>query len=279
MATLADYRDREHWSFSALNQFLNICSLQFAFQRIQKLPPQFTPVALSFGSAFHRAMEWVHLNRRDGKTVLEQEARDLFRDLWSRQVQEDQNIRFDEEITESTCSAQGAELVATFLKAVDPEEQVVQVNEAFAVPLIDAQGSVLEKPMVGEIDCVVRKGGITTLVDWKTSGRRWAKDQAQKSLQATAYLYGYRQLHGRDAAMRFDIVVKNKTPVFEQHLTVRTQDQFHRMVELVRTADAMIAAGHFLPSEQSFSCSGCQYGEACRAWHRESSRVSVRLAA
>jgi hypothetical protein len=27
MATLDDYRAREHWSFSALNQFLNICSL------------------------------------------------------------------------------------------------------------------------------------------------------------------------------------------------------------------------------------------------------------
>jgi len=279
MATLSDYRDREHWSFSALNQFLNICSLQFAFQRIHKLTPQFTPVALSFGSAFHRAMEWAHLLKQEGKTPREHEARDRFRDLWSRQVHEDPNIRFDEEITENTCSDQGADLVAAFIQASDPDEQVVRVNEAFAVPLVDQQGLVLEKPMVGEIDCVVSKAGVTTLVDWKTSGRRWPKDQARKSLQPTVYLYGYRQLYNRDVAMRFDVVIKNKTPVCEQHSTTRTPDQFNRMVEMIKTVDAMIAAEHFLPAEQGFSCAGCPYGEACRAWHCQSSRIHVRMAA
>ena len=230
MATLNDYRDREHWSFSALNQFLNICSLQFAFDRIYKLEKTFTPVALAFGSAFHRVLEWAALLRKEAKTPQEDEARDLFRDLWSRQVQEDANIRFDDEITADTCSTQGADLVAAYLKAADPEERVLSVNEAFAVPLVDAQGSVLEKPLVGEIDCTVRKGEQTVLVDWKSSARRWPKDQADKSLQPTVYLYAYRKLYAQEAPMRFDVVVKNKTPVCEQHVTTRTVDQFHRMV-------------------------------------------------
>ena len=79
--------------------------------------------------------------------------------------------------------------------------------------------------------------------------------------------------------MRFDVVVKNKTPVVEQHVTMRTQDQFDRMVELVKQAEKMIAAEHFLPSEQGFYCSGCPHQEACRAWHRSTARVSVRMAA
>ncbi len=279
MASLNDYRDRPHWSYSALNQFLNICSLQFAFQRIYRLTPQFTPVSLSFGSAFHRAMEWAHLSKQEGSVPSESVARERFRDLWSRQVQEDRNIRFDDEITPDTCSAQGADLVAAFLWAADPDEEVVQVNEAFAVPLVDAQGQVLEKPMVGEIDCVVRKGGITTLVDWKTSAKRWSRGQADKSLQPTVYLYGYRQLYAQILPMRFDVVVKNKTPVVEQHLTTRSEDQFHRMVELIKRVDEMVAAEHFLPSEQGYSCAGCQYGEACRAWHRQTSRIHVKMAA
>jgi hypothetical protein len=53
MATLAEYRAREHWSFSALNPFVNICALQFAFDRIYRLPKALTPVTLAFGSAFH----------------------------------------------------------------------------------------------------------------------------------------------------------------------------------------------------------------------------------
>ena len=279
MATLNDYRDREHWSFSALNQFLNICSLQFAFDRIYKLEKTFTPVSLAFGSAFHRVLEWAALLRKEAKTPQENDARDLFRDLWSRQVQEDANIRFDDEITADTCSAQGADLVAAYLKAVDPEEQVLAVNEAFAVPLVDAQGSVLEKPLVGEIDCRVARGGRTTIVDWKSSARRWPKDQADKSLQPTVYLYAYRQLYAQEAPMRFEVVVKNKTPVCEQHVTTRTQDQFDRMVELVKQAEKMIAVEHFLPSEQGFYCSGCPHQEACRTWHRQTARVSLRMAA
>ncbi len=279
MATLNDYRDREHWSFSAINQFLNICSLQYAFDRIYKLEKRFTPVSLSFGSAYHRALEFIHLMRKEGRPTSESEARDLFRDLWSRQVKEDENIRFDEEQTEDTCSAQGADLVAAFLKELDPQEEVVQVNEAFAVPLIDAAGNVLEKPLVGEIDCTVRKGGITTLVDWKTSARRWPKDQADKSLQPTVYLYAYLKLYAQEVPMRFDVVVKNKTPVVERHETTRTVDQFHRMVELVKVAERMIQAEHFLPSEQGFYCAGCPYQEACRGWYRGAGRVSVRMAA
>ncbi len=81
MSTLHDYRDREHWSFSALNQFLNICSLQFAFDRVYRLERAFTPLPLSFGSAFHRALEWLHLMRKDGAEIKETEARDIFRDL------------------------------------------------------------------------------------------------------------------------------------------------------------------------------------------------------
>ena len=276
MATLNDYRSREHWSFSALNQFLNICSLQFAFDRIYKLEKTFTPVSLSFGSAFHRTLEWMHLVRKDGGVPTEGEARDRFRDLWARQVQEDNLIRFDDEITESTCSVQGADLVAAFMKASDPEEEVITVNEAFAVPLIDAQGNVLEKPLVGELDCRVSKNGVTTIVDWKTSARRWPKDQADKSLQPTAYLYAHRQLHNADVSMRFDVVVKNKTPVVEYHHTTRTQDQFHRMVEMVKMAERVIQAEHFLPNEGSFYCSGCPHQAACKGWHRQ---AAVKMAA
>ena len=36
MGTLDQYRDREHWSYSALNQYLNVCSLQYFFDRIAK---------------------------------------------------------------------------------------------------------------------------------------------------------------------------------------------------------------------------------------------------
>lgn len=221
----------------------------------------------------------MHLIRKEGGEPKENEARDVFRDVWTRQVLEDQNIRFDGEITADTCSVQGADLVAAYLKASDPEEQVVTVSEAFAVPLIDAQGNVLEKPLVGELDCRVSKNGCMTIVDWKTSARRWPKDQANKSLQPTVYLYGFKQLYNQEVPMRFDVVVKNKTPVCEQHVTTRTPDQFHRMVELFKAVENMVKAEHWLPNEQGFYCAGCPHQEACKAWHRAANAVTVPMAA
>lgn len=279
MGTLNDYRDREHWSFSAINQFMNICSLQFFFDRVARLPKAFTPVSLSFGSVFHRTCEWLALTRKDGHQPKKAEACDLFHALWGRQVQEDGEIQYDEEQDQESVSKQGRDMIGCLVDGLDPEEQVLSVNEAFAVPLVDAQGNVLEKPLVGEIDCRVEKAGKQALVDWKTSGRRWPKDQADKSLQATVYAYAERQLHGQDIPVRFDVIVKNKTPVMEQHTTIRTVDQFHRMVHLVSRVEGMILAGHFLPSEQSFYCGGCPHQVVCRAWHRETARVTVRMAA
>ncbi len=165
--------------------------------------------------------------------------------------------------------------MAAFLAAQDPEEEVLAVNEAFAVPLIDDGGEVLEKPLVGETDSRVRKDGAVLVVDWKTSARRWPKDQADRSLQPTAYLYAHRQLHGGEAALRFDVAVKNKKPVIERHVTTRTEDQCHRMVELVKRVERMIAAEHFLPNESSFYCMGSPHQAACRGWHRAEARVSV----
>ncbi|MCE9616533.1 MAG: PD-(D/E)XK nuclease family protein [Lentisphaerae bacterium] len=279
MGTINDYRDREHWSFSAINQFLNICSLQFFFDRIARLPKAFTPVSLSFGSAFHRTCEWIGMMRKDGHQPKKADACELFHTLWGRQVAEDGEIRYDEEQDQESVSTQGRAMIGCLVDGMDPDEQVVSVNEAFAVPLVDAQGNVSDKPLVGEIDCRVSKGGKQALVDCKTSGRRWPKDQADKSLQPTVYLYAERQLYGQDIPVRFDVIVKNKTPVMEQHVTTRTVDQFHRMVELVKMSERMIQTGHFLPSEQSFYCAGCPHQVACRAWHREAARVTVGMAA
>lgn len=272
MATLNDYRDRPHWSFSSINQFCNICSLQFAFQRVMKLKPSFTQPSLSFGTTFHRVCEWINLTRKDGTMPKKAEASDLFGTLWDRQVKEDPLVRFDDK-TPDELSQQGQQMIGCLVDHLDPEEQVLTVNEAFAVPLVDANGESLEAPLIGEIDTVVQKAGRKTIVDWKTSGARWPKQKAWLDLQPTAFLYGYNNTHGEIPDFRFDVIVKNKTPVLEQHTTTRSKDQFDRMVHLVKRVERMIANEAWLPSEQSFYCGGCGFMDACQAWHRQRSKT------
>ena len=167
MGTLNEYRDRPHWSYSAINQFLNICNLQFYFDRIARLPKRFTPVSLSFGSAFHRTCEWLALSRKDGTEPKKDQACDLFDTLWGRQTEEDQEIRYDEGQDADSASSQGRDMIAALVDSLDRDEQVMGVSEAFAVPLVDQAGNVLEKPLVGETDCRVLKDGQQVIVDWK----------------------------------------------------------------------------------------------------------------
>jgi len=280
MPTLQQYREeRPHWSYSALNQFFSVCSLQYYFDRIEKLPKPFTPASLAFGSAYHRVMEWAALTRMQGQQVKPQEASDLFQEVWGRQIEEDGAIKYDEECDAETSAKLGRDMVTCAVSGFDPDEEVVAVSEAFCVPLRDASGVALEKPLIGELDCVVRKAGPDTIVDWKTAGKKWPKSKAAKDWQPTAFLMAYSLKHGSVPRFRFDVVTKTKTPALESHETSRTENDFARFVHLVKLADSMITAGHFAPSEQGFYCGGCPHQTACKTWHVAKTRTTVSMAA
>jgi putative RecB family exonuclease len=267
--TLESYRDRPHWSYSSLNQILNICSLQWCFEKLEKLPRPFTPIAIAFGGVYHRVMEFIALSRMEQKLPTENDTRDLFHDLWKREGDEGPPLEKDEEVTPDEFAKQGAELAVAYLKQIDPEERVVTMNEVFAAPVGDS-----ERPIIGEIDCVVERAGDLAIVDWKTSAKRWPKTQADRSLQPTVYLYAHKQLHPEsEPSFRFDVAVKNKTPVIERNITTRTEDDFRRLECLVNKAERVIEHELFYPSDQSFFCGGCPFREPCRAWHRRQSRV------
>ena len=281
MASLQQYREeRPHWSFSALNAFFNVCALQYYFDKIEKLPKTFIPASLAFGSAYHRVMEWAALTRMQrGRVPEPEEAAELFQVVWGRQIQEDTDIKYDEETDAETSAKLGRDMVSCAVSNTDLDENVVRVSEAFCVPLVDARGQALEKPLIGEFDLVTEKDGRVSIVDWKTAGKRWPKTKAGKDWQPTAFLMAYQLKHGSIPGFRFDVVVKNKTPVFEQHETSRTQSDFTRLVRLAELADSMISANHFAPNEQGFYCGGCPHHLACKNWHVAKTRTTVRLAA
>ena len=272
---LNDYRDRPHWSYSSLNLLLNICSLQWMFEKLLKLPRPFTPVSLVMGSAYHRVMEFIAMHRLEGRLPMPAETRDLFHALWEREQQEGPPMEQTEDPPEKLAE-QGAGMVVAYLQQIDPRERVLEFNQAFAVPVGNS-----ERPLIGEIDAITADAtGEVTLIDWKTSARRWPKEQADKSLQPTAYLYAYGQLKpGCTDKFRFDVAVKNKTPVIELNSTARTPDDFLRLERLVEAADRIVQNEMFYPCDQSFACAGCQYAEPCKAWHRQAARKTVNLAA
>jgi len=75
------------------------------------------------------------------------------------------------------------------------------------------------------------------------------------------YFYGYEMNNGKGPLpeFRYDILVKNKTPAFEQHVTKRGPDTFHRMVERVKLVEAMVASEHFVPDDEGMFCKSCPF--------------------
>lgn len=87
-------------------------------------------------------------------------------------------------------------------------------------------------------------------------------------MQATAYSYAYSRLRGGDLPeFRFDVLVKNKTPAFQQVGTTRTESDFAHFAALAQQAERIVEHGRYYPSEHGFACGGCQFKGACREWH------------
>jgi Holliday junction resolvase-like predicted endonuclease len=276
--SLAQLRRQPHWSFSRINGLVNYCSLAWSFRYVYRREPEFRPASLVFGSAFHGALAF-HANRRPrGKDCAAADCHDVFADLLTNNCQADgPPVRFGEGETIDTTVTQGQRMLATYLASLDPEEEIEAVGVPFAVPLIDANGTPLNKPLIGEYDLVVRKDGVRTIVDWKTSARRWSKDKADTDLQATCYLWAEQHQGRPDTRFRFDVVTKTKEPACEQHHATRGSEDYAQLGELVRVLERIVANDCFLPRQGGWECANCPYGDACKEWHERRGTISVAM--
>ncbi|VGO12407.1 hypothetical protein PDESU_00959 [Pontiella desulfatans] len=262
--TLNELRKRPHWSFSSLNSLLNICSLNWWFQKIEKLPPSHTSVNLVAGSVYHRTLDQVFLARKLEMPLTLDEALELYTQDWRAASKEDPPIKYGK-LDAAGVEEQGRGLIKVAWNNIDPSEKVLEVSEAFCVP-ISHEGRFLSKPLIGEFDLVVEKAGAPIVVDWKTSATRWPKAKADKSAQALAYSYAYDLIHNTNPVVRFDIAVKNKTPIFESHSTSRTREDWNLLGALAAKADQIVEQELFYPSLDSFACNDCPFAGACKSW-------------
>jgi Holliday junction resolvase-like predicted endonuclease len=274
--SLAELRRQPHWSFSRINALVNYCSLAWAFRYVHRLEPESTPVSLLFGSAFHSALAFQASRRLHGKESTVADCQGVFAELLAENCRrEGPPVRFGDGDTIDTLVAQGQRMLGTYLASLDPKEEIEAVGMPFAVPLVDALGRLLDKPLIGEFDLVVRKGGVRTVVDWKTSARRWPKGKADTDLQATCYLWAEQQLRHTGSRFRFDVVTKTKSPVCERRAAIRGDEDFVGLGELVRVLERIVANECFLPQEGGWECANCPYATTCRTWHRERARSYV----
>jgi len=265
---LMELRKCPHVSASQINQLLNICSLQYYFERVAKLKKPLVSHSLVFGGLVHRVLEQWFLQLKNGQSPDLKAHLELFSKLWKR-ANDDQEIKFGVKDDFNSLAGKGRNMIECFIEHIDPSEKILSVSEAFCVPVHAPDGSVVEQPLIGEYDLVIEKDGKPLVVDWKTAARKWSAGQADKSFQGTVYSYAWNQMHSVRPEIRFDVVTKTKVPGYEQHVTERTESQEQRMALLISKAQQIVKHELYYPSETGFYCNDCPYAGPCKAWHQQ----------
>jgi len=251
------------WSYSSLTQYLR-CPLQFFFQRVLSLPPQFTPSGLVLGSSVHEALAVYHRSLQENKPIPPGEVNDAFLKAWqSRKTTE--KIAFDGDHAESDLLAQGIALLEAYLKE-PPPQNIVAVEKEMTAPVHNSNGEVLTKPMTAIIDLITQPQTGLTITDLKTSSRSYSEMEAAISLQATCYAHAVHENFGQLAKFEYAVLVKIKKPRVQRLETTRTDQDFGRLGDLVQSVDRAVELGVFYPNESPLNCSSCPFRKPCRQW-------------
>ena len=281
--TLAQLKEQPHYSYTALNTYINVCQLLYYYRYVEKAEAERTPVALPFGSAFHSVLSEQAQAAKTGKLLTAEEMTEAFATYFQANCKDAANIVFkrDENIEDQIATAK------RMFEVVNKEWidywNIQSVAEPFRIEM-----SGLSKPVIGELDMVITEQtpfdgendkGYDTIVDFKTASRMWSEDRPAKDLQATVFSYAFEKIHGRRPSFRFDVVTKAKAPTVKHLYTSRDDDSYRRLEKLFVTADKGIQAGVFMPNESSYACSDCPYADHCAGWHCQSAHGEIPKAA
>jgi len=268
--TLAQLKEQPHYSYTALNTYINTCQLLYYYRYVEKAEAERTPVALPFGSAFHCVLSEQAQAAKTGKLMTAEEMTDAYTTYFQANCKDAANIVFkrDENIEDQIATAK--RMFETVNREWLDYWNIQSVAEPFRIEMPG-----LSKPVIGELDMVISEktpfddegDRSETIVDFKTAARMWSEDRPSRDLQATVFSYAYEKVHGRRPSFRFDVVTKAKTPSVRHLYTSRDDDSYRRLEKLFATADKGIQAGVFLPAESSFACSDCPYADRCSGWH------------
>ena len=251
----------DHLSASQITVYLD-CSLKYRYNYIDRLPKPFRASGLALGSAIHAAVEWFHNIWAAGQEVDLESVCDIFEADWYAQTLEP--IRYKKGENSEGILDLGRDLLKAYYEHA-PRENVLQTEFAFELPLTDPENDdLLEVPLVGFID-KIEAGDV--VVDLKTWSRMISRNDLDGNLQLSAYAYAYRMLHGKIPRLRLDVLLKTKTPRFEQLETSRTEADCRIFFQLCKSVYAGICKGVFLPNP-GWKCTDCEYRPVCWFWNK-----------
>jgi putative RecB family exonuclease len=248
-------------SVSQINLYLT-CSLKYRFQYIDRLPRLVLSAGLVFGGAMHKALEWLHKERRNGRNPPLDEVLRVFEADWHAQLH-DAEVVFPDDDSKEKLVHKGKELLSQYYHR--PPKPVRDAEVYFQLPLVNpSTGEALDIPLRGVIDLV---NADDTIDEFKTAAKRFALDALPDNIQLTAYSYAFELLYGHPPRdLRLITFLRTKNPDIDVQVTGRDKADYERLFNLGKEVLKAVRAGVFIPSRGCWLCKDCEYDPDCREW-------------
>ena len=259
---LATLRQGLHVSYSQVRSFL-VCPAKFQHAYILETEPSHRPVALVLGGSVHHALAqyYGHVHQTGEKMPLEGLCA-AFRDRFDAELDKKVPIRFDDRADSGAVIDQGVALLAAFYEQADTPN-VVAVEQPFSVELVDpVTGEVLDLHLVGAFDLMVREHGRPVVVEHKTAARKYTREQLAWDLQPSVYAYAANEMGMGSVGLRYQLLLKTRTPGIEICDIERTPAHIREMVTTVTTVLRAVEHDVFYRN-RGWACGDCQYGYRC----------------
>jgi putative RecB family exonuclease len=238
-------------SYSQLALYLE-CPLKYKLRYLEEggYGDEPVPAALAFGAAIHQALAHFYRQAMDREPFTLAAFLEAFAEAWTAEM-ERQEIQFGEGEDFASLLALGQEMLRVFARMAHPM-RVIAVEVPFEFKLEHPRtGKEFHIPIKGVIDLIEEdENGTLWVVDHKTASRAYAEDQVAGDLQMLIYAAAVKQLdvvEGRDALLRFDVLLKTKTPQFLRYCLRRDDRDRERLFEIVTGIWRAIEAEAFYP--------------------------------
>jgi len=262
---LQTLRKKEHLSASSINDYID-CGLHFKFRRIDKIKPEFKAESLEFGTIIHEVLGEYYRNKKLGIKLSLKKLHKLFKELGKRKIENKEDIAFSDGHDFDSFMRSGKELITCWYESLKPDDfKTLAVEKPFSFSIEGLE----MPPIIGAVDLMEEDSSGTVIIsDFKTSKSSYSNDKIDKSFQLTLYYMAFKSngYKDRDILLRFDCLIKTKTPKFEQYYTTRGEEDVKRAIKKITCVWESIKKGVFLPNDTSWKCTNCEYKTTCTDW-------------
>ncbi len=253
-----------HLSASSISDYID-CSMLYKFSRVDKLPREFVPSTLEFGSVIHLVLAEFYQGKMDGNKMPLKKIHQSFKAQWHERVKDRTDIQYADGEDFNTMLNQGLRILqAWFENLTDDNFKVIAVEEPFSFTIED-----LEVPIIGVTDLVEEdESGTIIITDFKTSSKAYSVDQVDNNQQLTFYQMAVKNngFADREILLKFDCLIKTKKPKFESYWTTRSEIDEIKLVKKIHQVWDGISKGVFIPNDTSWKHKNCPYRKVCDEW-------------